>query len=278
MKNTIIFDNKPGFKEEESLVFFISESLEFKSDKNIFSSQILEKIKSFLKKFKVKKKKEKILSFDITEKNKIIFILVKEKLTSNDFEKLGANLFSFMKANKLNKINFYANSLKEIKFYKKINDLILHFVHGLNLKSYSFDKYKTLNKDSYNFQFKIISSDKILLNKNYLKYKSIESGVFQARNLVSEPPNILYPKKYVEIIKKLSSLGLKVEIYNESKMKKLGMNSLLGVGQGSFHESFLVTIEWNGNKKSKDKPLAFVGKGVCFDTGGISLKPARFIE
>ena len=88
----------------------------------------------------------------------------------------------------------------------------------------------------------------------------------------------MYPKKYVQEIKKLSLLGLKIQVYNESRMKKMGLNALLGVGQGSTNESFLVTVEWKGNKKSKDKPLAFVGKGVCFDTGGISLKPARFME
>ncbi|MEO2043974.1 MAG: leucyl aminopeptidase, partial [Nitrospinaceae bacterium] len=79
-------------------------------------------------------------------------------------------------------------------------------------------------------------------------------------------------------IKKLKKLGLKVEILNESMMKKLGMRSLLGVGQGSENESFLATIKWNGASSNFGKPLAFVGKGVCFDTGGISLKPAKFME
>jgi len=102
--------------------------------------------------------------------------------------------------------------------------------------------------------------------------------VFLARDLVSEPPNVLNPKKYTEEIKKLKKLGLKVEILNESMMKKLGMRSLLGVGQGSENESFLVTIKWNGANSNFGKPLAFVGKGVCFDTGGISLKPSRFME
>ena len=154
----------------------------------------------------------------------------------------------------------------------------MNFIHGFNLKSYSFEKYKTKDKNNYCFSIKIVSFEKTLLNKNYFKYQAVESGVFQTRDLVSEPPNILYPKKYVEIIKKLSSLGLKIKVYNESQMKSLGMHSLLGVGQGSINESFLVTIEWKGNKKLKEGPLAFVGKGVCFDTGGISLKPPRFME
>jgi leucyl aminopeptidase len=82
----------------------------------------------------------------------------------------------------------------------------------------------------------------------------------------------------VQEIKKLSKLGLKIKSYNEKELKKLGLNALLGVGQGSLNETFLVTIEWNGNKKNKKDPIAFVGKGVCFDTGGISLKPAKFME
>ena len=278
MKNTIIFDKKVDFKQGETLTFFLNENLNFKVERKIFSAQISNKIKVYLKNLKFKKKEEKIISFDISEKNKILFIKVKEKLVLNNFEELGANFYSFIKTNKIDKVNLYADTIKSFKLYKKNIDLILCFIHGFSLKSYSFNKYKTQNKNIFYFLLKIVSSEKTLLNNNYFRYKAIESGVFQARDLVSEPPNILYPKKYVEIIKKLSSLGLKIQIYNESKMKKLGMLALLGVGQGSINESFLVTMEWRGNKKSKDKPLAFVGKGVCFDTGGISLKPARFME
>jgi len=278
MKNTIIFDKKISFKQGETLTFFLNENLNFKVESKIFSNQTLNKIQVYLKNLKFKKKKEKIISFDVSEKNKALFIIAKEKLVSNNFEELGGNFYSFIKTNKIDKINLYADTLKSFKSYKKNTELILNFIHGFNLKSYSFDKYKTQNKNIFYFLLKIISSEKTSLNNNYFRYKAIESGVFQTRDLVSEPPNILYPKKYVEIIKKLSSLGLKIQIYNESKMKKLGMHALLGVGQGSINESFLVTMEWKGNKKSKDKPLAFVGKGVCFDTGGISLKPARFME
>ena len=84
------------------------------------------------------------------------------------------------------------------------------------------------------------------IEKNYKYYEAIKEGVFLTRDLVSEPPNVLNPKKYTEEIKKLTKLGLKVEILNEVKLKKLGMNSLLGVGQGSENETFLVTIKWNG--------------------------------
>ncbi len=278
MKNTIIFDNKIDFKQGETLTFFLNENFDFRTESRIFSTQILNKVQIYLKNLKFKKIKKKIISFDISEKNKVLFIVVKENLVSNNFEELGANFYSFIKTNKIDKVSLYADTIKSFKLYKKNTELILHFVHGFSLKSYSFNKYKTQNKNIFHFLLKILSSEKTWLNNNYFRYKAIETGVFQTRDLVSEPPNILYPKKYVEIIKKLSSLGLKIQIYNESKMKKLGMHALLGVGQGSINESFLATMEWRGNKKSKDKPLAFVGKGVCFDTGGISLKPARFME
>jgi len=278
MKNTIIFDNKIDFKQGETLTFFLNENFDFRAESRIFSAQTLNKIQVYLKNLKFKKIKENVIGFDISEKNKILFIVVKKNLVSNNFEELGANLYSFIKINKIDKVNLYADTIKFFKIYKKNTELILRFIHGFSLKSYSFNKYKTQNKNIFYFLLKIVSSEKTSLNNNYFRYKAIESGVFQARDLVSEPPNILYPKKYVEIIKKLSSLGLKIQIYNESKMKKLGMLALLGVGQGSINESFLVTMEWRGNKKSKDKPLAFVGKGVCFDTGGISLKPAKFME
>ena len=100
---------------------------------------------------------------------------------------------------------------------------------------------------------------------------SILEGTNFTKDLVSEPGNILHPDEYAKRIIKLKKFGLKIKAYNQKELKKLGMGALLGVGQGSIRGSYLVTIEWNGDK-SKSKPLAFVGKGVCFDTGGYSLK------
>ena len=126
--------------------------------------------------------------------------------------------------------------------------------------------------------FTIITSNKDLIEKKYKYYHSIKEGIFLSRDLVSEPPNVLNPKAYAQEIKKLSKFGLKIKTYDEKELKKLGLNALLGVGKGSSNETYLVTIEWNGKKNSLKNPLTFVGKGVCFDTGGISLKPAKFME
>ena len=112
---------------------------------------------------------------------------------------------------------------------------------------YLKDEYK---KEKTNSDKKIIRMDKNIwvIEKNYKYYNAIKEGVFLTRDLVSEPPNILNPKAYVNEIQKLSALGLKIKSYNEKELKKLGLNALLGVGQGSVNESFLVTIEWNGKK------------------------------
>ena len=124
------------------------------------------------------------------------------------------------------------------------------------------------NLNKYLIQTKEIFGDELFINSNQKNnqssklskyYDSIKEGVFLTRDLVSEPPNVLNPAGYVKEIKKLSKFGLKVKIYNEKQLKKLGLNALLGVGLGSINETYLVTIEWNGKKQSKQKPLAFVG-------------------
>ena len=149
-------------------------------------------------------------------------------------------------------------------------------MHGLKLKSYGFNKYKT-KKDDKIISINIIGDKNRPSAQNQLKFKAVEQGTFYARDLVSEPGNILHPDEYAKRISSLKKEGLKINIYDDKKLKKLGMYALLGVGQGSIRGSYLVTIEWNG-AKNNSKPLAFVGKGVCFDTGGYSLKPARFME
>ena len=150
---------------------------------------------------------------------------------------------------------------------------------GATLNTYKFDKYKSKKKVTKQINEIIIISKNAARLKNKFKQKNaVAEGIFLARDLVNEPSNILNPEAYAKKIKGLSKFGLKVEILNEAKMKKLGMWSLLGVGRGSQYESQLVIMKWDGNKGRKTKPLCFVGKGVCFDSGGISLKPGNKME
>ncbi len=151
---------------------------------------------------------------------------------------------------------------------------------GAMLGSYRFDTYrttmKTKDKPSLN-AVKITVAGAQAARKSYRDLSAVADGVFLTRDLVSEPANVLYPASFAKRCRALSKLGIKVEVLNEARMGKLGMGALLGVGQGSVRESQLVVMRWAG-ASPRSKTLAFVGKGVCFDTGGISLKPAAGME
>lgn len=157
-----------------------------------------------------------------------------------------------------------------------------HSAYGALLRSYRFDKYKTKEKPEKKSKlakltFMVGSAAKA--RKLYGNLSKVADGVFLTRDLVSEPANIIYPKTLAQQAKDLASLGVKVQILGEKEMQKLGMGALLGVGQGSERESQLLVMRWDGAPKAKDKrPVAFVGKGVTFDTGGISIKPAGGME
>ncbi len=219
---------------------------------------------------KISDKKKKIITLEISSKKIISLVSLKKNLTSSNAESLGAKLYDHFIRNNMQTatINTETSSIK-------LKNFIGYFLHGLRLKSYIFDKYKT-KKEKKNLSIDVIGKNKPSQN-DQIKFRSVEDGTFAARDLVSEPGNILHPDEYAKRLAMLKKIGLKINIYDEKKLKKLGMNTLLGVGQGSIRGSYLVTMEWNG-LKSNSQPLAFVGKGVCFDTGGISLKPAKFME
>jgi len=262
----------------DGFVIFVSEKQEYRDENNIFSKNISQKIDSFIDTLKTRKNNDDINSFDISNLQKCFIVKLNDKKENNYSQEKGADFFVYLKKVKnIKKIQFCIdttniNKEKKSKFFSE-------FLFGFSLKSYAFNKYKTQkNKINNKIDYSVLTFDSKNLEKEHKYYEAIKEGVFLARDLVSEPPNVLSPKAYMLVIKKLSKIGLKVKSYNESDLKKLGLNALLGVGQGSSNETYLVTIEWNGNKKNSKNPLAFVGKGVCFDTGGISLKPPKFME
>ena len=161
-------------------------------------------------------------------------------------------------------------------------DRAAHGAYGALLRSYRFDKYKTkekAEKKSKLAKLTIMVASAAKARKLYGSLSKIADGVFLTRDLVSEPANIIYPKTLAQQAKELATLGVKVQVLGEKEMHKLGMGALLGVGQGSERESQLLVMRWDGAPKAKDKrPIAFVGKGVTFDTGGISIKPAAGME
>ncbi|QNQ62170.1 leucyl aminopeptidase [Brucella sp. 6810] len=153
---------------------------------------------------------------------------------------------------------------------------------GMVLRSYKFDRYKTRKSEEngepkHAAKITICVADTHGARKAFEVAEAVADGVIQARNLVNEPANILGPVEFAEEAEKLEKLGVKVEVLGEKELKKLGMGALLGVAQGSVRPPRLVVMEWHG-AKGKDKPIAFVGKGVVFDTGGISIKPSANME
>ena len=267
MTISINYKNGSPKKNSINLVLFLDEKLNISNIKKYISGSEYSFISDMIK---IKNPKNKIVSFDISSKRKIILVSLKKNISSSDLENLGASFYDQFKDLKQNE--YYVNS---DSLFSQNKHYLGNFLHGIRLKSYRFEKYKT-KKSKKNISIIVTGKNKPSSN-DQLKFKAIEEGTFYTRDLVSEPGNILHPDEYAKRLTSLRKNGLKINIYDEKKLKKLGMNTLLGVGQGSIRGSYLVTIEWNG-LKDKSKPLAFVGKGVCFDTGGISLKPAKFME
>ncbi len=255
-------------KKSLNIILFSNEEFKIGNVKKILSNSEQSYIKDLLKTSDLKKK---IMIFDLNSKKKIILISLKKDQKISDIENLGAELFGRVNSGKNTEYFLISDSIDY-----KLNNLLGHFLHGLKLKSYEFKKYKT-KKSSKLISINIVGIKNVTSFQNRLKFKALEEGTFYARDLVSEPGNILHPDEYAKRLISLKKDGLKVNVYDKTKLKKLGMEALLGVGQGSVRGSYLVTMEWNG-AKNNSKPLAFVGKGVCFDTGGYSLKPARFME
>ncbi len=221
-----------------------------------------------------KSKDKNFLSLNINSNQNIILIKLQSKTSSFENEKLGAKFYSFIKSNSIFNSTFVENNIREIT--KKNKFFLDEFFHGAQLKSYEFNKYKTKKKNNL-FEIDVFDKKNILRFNQNKRFNSLVEGTNFTKDLVSEPGNILHPDEYSRRLIQLRKVGLKVSVYDKKKLKKMGMNALLGVGQGSIRGSYIVTLEWNGTK-SKKKPVAFVGKGVCFDTGGISLKPAKFME
>ncbi len=267
MNIRINFKNRVFNKSLGNLVLFVDEKFNISTLKKYISNSEYAYIFDLIK---TKNQKKKIISFEINSRKKIILVSFKKTLSNFDAQNLGAKCYTILSDSKMTEHNINSETID-----KQSIDLIGHFLHGMRLKSYKFEKYKT-KKEKKDIIVNVIGK-KIPSQKDQLKFKAIEEGSFYTRDLVSEPGNVLHPDEYAKRLNSLKKIGLKINVYDEKKLKKLGMNTLLGVGQGSIRGSYLVTMEWNG-LKSKTRPLAFVGKGVCFDTGGISLKPAKFME
>ena len=161
---------------------------------------------------------------------------------------------------------------------------VANIAAGAKLRAYKFDDYLTKGREADKkpkkvAKFKIGCDELAATKRAWARIDGVSDGVLVARQLVNEPPNSLGPVEFAKEAQKLKKLGVKVQVLGVSEMKKLGMGALLGVSQGSANnrQARMAIMQWDGGKKG-EKPLGFVGKGVVFDTGGISIKPSGGME
>ena len=197
-------------------------------------------------------------------------------LKDKDFLKLGG-----VAAGKLRAGNGAVTIIAELPDGAMSPDSAAAVASGVRLRAYKFDRYKTKKKEgeeaALRADISLAVGDVAAARKAFAPRAHVVDGVLMARELVNEPPNVLYPVEFARRAGQLRKLGVDVEILDVRAMKKLGMGALLGVAQGSTQPGRTVIMRWNGGKRG-DQPVAFIGKGVCFDTGGISIKPAASME
>jgi leucyl aminopeptidase len=199
-----------------------------------------------------------------------------EGLKSKDFLKLGG-----VAAGKLPSAGGEAMVVADLPDGPMNPDAVADLAAGATLRAYKFDRYKTRKKEDEEKQgiaaLTFAAASPTAATRSWRSRQAVADGVMLARDLINEPPNILYPEEFARRATRLRKLGVVVEVLDVPAMKRLGMEALLGVGQGSVHESRTVVMRWNGGRRGV-APVAFVGKGVCFDTGGISIKTAGGME
>jgi leucyl aminopeptidase len=196
-----------------------------------------------------------------------------DKIDGATAEKVGAAAVARLLTSGETDATFLIDSSRDRKI--KPGQLAAHIALGAQLRSYSFHKYRTKQREEHEPTLRNVTigtREASAARKAWERMRAVADGVFLARDLVNEPPNVMSPQEFAARAKALGKLGVRVEVLGEDAMRKLGMNALLGVGQGSERDSQLVVMQWNGGRKN-DQPVAFVGKGVCFDSGGLSLKP-----
>lgn len=190
------------------------------------------------------------------------------ELDKSKYMKLGGKIFSLLACRKLENIGINANAI----------DNVCEVAFGAELKSYKFDKYWTDHKKKQkHVRIEILADKADELSKEYKEFQAVISGIKLTKSLVSEPANVIYPASFASHCEELKELGVEVEVLGQKEMAALGMNTLLGVGLGSAKEPKMVIMKWNGGKGG-EAPIAFCGKGVTFDSGGLSIKPAASME
>ena len=194
--------------------------------------------------------------------NAVLLLKMKKRPSIEVAQKCGANIAK-------------ESGKSDINLFVTANARAAHLSFGITMRRYNFNEYKTNNQTEFGELNVYITNVSKTLDE-YSDLSAVVDGVFFTRDLVNEPANVLTTTEFANRLQGLEELGLKINVLEESDMEALGMFSLLGVGMGSESPSKIVTMEWSGG--GNERPFALVGKGVVFDTGGISLKPAGGME
>lgn len=241
-----------------------------------YLSKILAKNKKFTG------KKGSTLSCNLTDKADYALLIglgKKGELTIKTAQEVGGALYAALKAMPVDHASLLLDKTDKADKLGA-DEIAANIAYGALLRSYNFDLYKSKDKDAQKpfAKLDIVLDGHSAASKEFDVLESISKGVFMARDLVNEPPNELYPESFANRVQKeLKPLGVQIEILDDKKMLKMGMGALMAVGQGSERKPRMVIMKWNGGKKSAD-PFLLVGKGVTFDTGGISLKPGAGMD
>ncbi len=266
-----------NWNNEELLIFPIDSNSKLSSNLKSLQNKTDINIKDVLKNSKFKSHFGQTI---LIRTAKLSFLLLgtgKSLKPNLESEKLGGILYSSISNSGFRNITIFGT---EIYPSPKLEKILAKVSIGMEMRSYSFLKYKSKSND--NEQLKIKSVKIVTTQVNYLKNqlklnRELFSGISMARDLISEPANILTPERFIKKINEMTKFGIEIDVLDEEKMNGLGMNALLGVGKGSKQKSYLAIMKWNGNLNSR-KNIAFVGKGVCFDSGGLSLKSSKGME
>ena len=246
----------------------------FYSEKNVLLSHFFQEDK-FLTSFLKKNITINSSNYVIVRSEKGTFLLVRRKLqkdigfTDNYLEELGGNIYNSLKS----------IGHSNIKIYEAETDINLRVALGILLGSYNFLNYKKNKSKQKNTLENVtfLCMEPKIIQEKYNEMVNIAKGVFTARDLVWEPANILFPESFAQQCTQLEKIGVEVTVYDEVKLKKMGMEALLAVGRGSRKSSRVVVMKWLGGN-SDNSIMSFIGKGVCFDSGGLSLKPPKSME
>ena len=264
-----------GVESSGSLFLFYTEQngilLDQKSKNDVAIQKIFEKHIKLSGATKNKPQSLDTFTLGNNDYDRVIFYKIKDlsKINENGWINIGGQVFQYLQNNGVTDVSIrLETTIKNIE----LMTLPAKIAFGISLKSYSFDKYKTSKPKKKVNLVKFITNHYVTTQNIYKEYNSILNGVNLARDLVNEPSNILTPSEFVSRIKNLSSPNLKIKILDQKKLSHLGMEALLAVSHGSRQDPYVAIIEYLPIKDQK--PLLILGKGVTFDSGGISIKPS----